>query len=36
MMLDFRVGDVVEMEILRDGETQTVQITITEECLSED
>ena len=34
MMLDVRVGDVVELTFLREGETKTVQITVTEECLS--
>ena len=34
MMLDVRVGDVVELELLRDGEEITVSITITEECLA--
>lgn len=35
MMLDVRIGDVVELDILRFGEKHTVQITITEECLTE-
>ena len=35
MMLDVRIGDVVEFDILRFGEKHTVQITITEECLTE-
>lgn len=35
MMLDVRVGDVVILTILRDGEENTVSITITEECLVE-
>ncbi len=35
MMLDVRVGDVVELTILRGGEEKTVNITITEECLTE-
>ena len=34
MMLDLRVGDTVTFEILRDGEAGTVEITITEECLT--
>ena len=34
MMLDVRIGDVVEFDILRFGEKHTVQITITEECLT--
>ena len=34
MMLDVRVGDVVELTFLREGETKTVQIAVTEECLS--
>ena len=34
MMLDVRVGDVVTIEILRDNEKSTVQITITENCLA--
>ena len=34
MMLDVRVGDVVTLEILRGNEKSTVQITITEDCLT--
>lgn len=34
MMLDVRVGDVVALEILRCNEKSTVQITITEDCLT--
>ena len=34
MMLDIRVGDVVALEILRGNEKSTVQITITENCLT--
>lgn len=34
MMLDVRVGDVVMLDILRDGEKSTVQMTITEDCLT--
>lgn len=34
MMLDVRVGDTVVLEILRSGETSTVQISITEACLT--
>ena len=34
LMLDTRVGDVLELDILRGGETQTVKITITEDCLT--
>lgn len=34
MMLDVRVGDVVSLEILRDGEEKTVHITVTEDCLT--
>lgn len=33
-MLAVRVGDVVEVEILRDGEQSIVRMTITEECLT--
>ena len=35
MMLDVHAGDVVTLNILRNGEEKTVSITITEECLSE-
>lgn len=35
MMLDVRVGDVVALEILRGTEVSTVQMTITENCLTE-
>ena len=35
MMLDVRVGDVVTLHILREGEEKTVSITITEGCLTE-
>ena len=34
MMLDVRVGDVVTMTVDRDGVEMTVEITITEECLT--
>jgi len=34
MMLDVRVGDVVTLQILRAGEEKTVNITITENCLT--
>ena len=34
MMLDLRVGDTVELEILRDGGKNTVRILITEDCLT--
>ncbi len=34
MMIDARVGDVITFNILRDGEEQTVSITITEDCLT--
>ena len=34
MMLDVRVGDVVALEFLRGNEKSTVQITITEDCLT--
>ena len=34
MMLDVRIGDVVTLEILRGNEKSTVQITITENCLT--
>lgn len=33
-MLDVRVGDNVTIQILRDGEEQTVSATITEDCLT--
>ena len=33
MMLDLRVGDTVNMNIVRDGVEMTVSITITEDCL---
>ena len=35
MMLDVRVGDVVTLQILRNGEEMTVSFTITEGCLTE-
>ncbi|MBR5263468.1 MAG: trypsin-like peptidase domain-containing protein [Clostridia bacterium] len=35
MMLDVRAGDVVTLSLLRDDEPLTVEITITEECLTE-
>lgn len=35
MMLDVRAGDVVALDILRDGEEKTVSITVTEDCLAE-
>ena len=34
MMLDVRVGDVVEIEILRDNKTSTVQLKVAEDCLT--
>ena len=34
LMLDVRVGDVVKLDILRNGENHTVEITITEDCLT--
>ena len=34
MMLDVRVGDVVTLNILRDGKEQSVSITITNDCLT--
>ena len=34
MMLDVRVGDVVSIDILRNGERSTVHLTITENCLT--
>ena len=34
MMLDVRMGDVVTLQILRAGEEKTVNITITENCLT--
>ena len=34
MMLDVRAGDVVTLSLLRDDEPLTVEITITEECLT--
>ena len=34
MMLDARVGDGVELDILRNGEEKTVSITITNDCLA--
>ena len=35
MMLDVRVGDTVELTVLRGGEEKTVSIKITEGCLTE-
>ena len=35
LMLDVRVGDTVDITILRGGEEKTVSIKITESCLSE-
>ena len=35
MLLDVRVGDVWYFEILRDGEKETCNIVITEDCLTE-
>ena len=35
MMLDVRAGDVVTLSLLRDDEPLTVEITITEDCLTE-
>ena len=35
MMLNVRAGDVVTLALLRDGEPLTVEITITEDCLTE-
>ena len=34
MMLDLRVGDVITLEIQRNGENMTFDITITEDCLT--
>ena len=34
MMLSVRVGDVVELEVLRNGESEKISITITEDCLT--
>ena len=34
MMLDVRVGDVVVLSIIRDGEEMTVSVTVTKGCLS--
>lgn len=34
LMLNARVGDTVTFELERDGETKTVQITLTEKCLT--
>ena len=34
MMLDVRAGDVVTLSLLRDDEPLTVEITITEDCLT--
>lgn len=34
MMLDVRVGDVVTITVLRDGKQKSVDIKITEECLT--
>ena len=34
LMLDMRVGDTLTLQMLRDGETVTVEITVTEECLT--
>ena len=33
-MLDMRPGDVVTLNVLRDGEEISLDITITEECLT--
>ena len=35
MMLDVRVGNTVNFNIIRDGENINVSITITEDCLTE-
>ena len=35
MMLDVRAGDVVTLQILRGGEEMTVDITVTNDCLTE-
>ena len=35
MMLEVRVGDTVVFEIIRDGENKTINITVTEDCLTE-
>ena len=35
MMLDVRVGDIVTLNIIREGQEKTVSITITQECLTE-
>ena len=34
MMLDVRVGDTVSLTVLRNGEEVTVEIEITEDCLT--
>lgn len=34
MMLDVRAGDIVELEILREGQETSVSIRITEDCLT--
>ena len=35
MMLDVRAGDIVTINIIRDGEQKSVSVTITEDCLTE-
>ena len=35
LMLDVRVGDVVILNVIRDGEEKEISFTITEDCLSE-
>ena len=34
MSLDMRVGDIITMNVLRDGEEFAVNITLTEDCLT--
>ena len=34
IMLDLRVGDKITINLIRDGKEKTVDITITEECLT--
>ena len=35
MMLDVRVGDTVTLTVIRDGDEMSVELTITEDCISE-
>ena len=35
IMLDVRVGDVVMLDVIRNGERVSVSLTITESCLTE-